>query len=345
MSKLLSVIRGALVDRSSLGGLTGTAYISVTTKSYLHIGSGKELIALDPEIVDVVLRSKSLAEVVRYLRTLRGASVGSKCFEFVRYGGKLCIPGSSIKGLIRSRLELLAKPINNSIESCFRVPSPPITTKPPKGVHGWRHVRIWWDAPAQDRRPTCNPLQEGYIELCVVCNIFGAPGVASRVFFSNACCTSDVKTVKKVLDYGECLELVPPNTVFKGSFSFRGLRLEELGLILIGAGAREDGGFNEVLMGKSKYRLRRLGGKSIELGRVLFSINAFRFRKYLELPKELNNIISKCRYEDSVIICEGDIARELISHLVKLAKSKYRSFKEATQFSEVVRKDEVSKEG
>ncbi len=348
MVKIVNVIKEPFTGRDVLVGLTGVISYELVTRSYIHVGSGRSILGVSKDLANAVKRANILEDALRIFKLPQyREGVRFTCLELVRYGGKVCIPGSSIKGVVRSRLELLSSPINDRVESCFRVvDSPPMQVQPPQGSQGWRHARIWWDAPSQERVSTCNPL-EGDYSLCVICDIFGAPGVASRVFFSNAC-SDKVEVETKVLDYGECLELIPPNKSFLGELSFTSLKPSELGLVLLGMGAGSDGTFKEILLGKSRYRIRRAReGSKLELGRVVFKLRSIKLRdyslsEYLSNEPKLKEILSKCSRSNYSIICRDEVLNELISELVRKALTKFKTFSKADTFSEVRRKLELS---
>ena len=342
----LSVVKRPYTGRDSLAGLTGVINYELLTKSYVHVGSGKTVLGVSKELVSAISKADTLERILRSIKNSR-PGVTSTCLELIHYGDRVCIPGSSIKGIVRSRLELLSSPINDEVESCFRVVgSPPMLNPPPPGSQGWRHARIWWDAPSQDRISSCDPLSTGDYSLCVICDIFGAPGVASRVFFGNACTAEKVGIRTEVLDHGECLELIPPNTMFLGEFSFTNLKPEELGLVLIGMGARSDGNFTEILLGKSKYRLREIStGTKVELGRVIFRLRRIELRDYsiskYSVDPRLTELFSKCLKSGYSIMCENNVLRDLIKELVHRALDTFKTFRKAESFSEVRRKLEL----
>lgn len=337
----VKVLRKGHTPRHTLLGLNGVVEFKLRTVTYLHIGSGKSLSTIPKSLVSAVAGAETLENLIKSLSADYVSA--PECMETLRYGDRLCVPGSSIKGVIRSRLELLSSDGKLS-ESCFRVDRSRALREPlPKGTPGWRHTHIWWDAPSEIRGPPCNPTAMGGYSLCTICDIFGAPGVSSRVFFGNACTASHVVTEVKALDHGECLELIPPNTVLEGEFGFVNLRRDELGLVLLGMGARLDGSFTEILMGRSKYRTRTLSnGKHVELGRVRFSVNRVTFYRHHgvggEELLELDNVLSKCSKESYKVVCEGEAITALISVLIKDAINKHRVFKKALSFSEVSRK-------
>lgn len=250
-------------DRSELGGdrLTGVVDARVSCISWVHVGSG----SVEPVDVPRVSREKLRALSMDDMMRAWGGAAAKEAAAFVKYSGEPVIPGSSLKGVVRSRLELLITSSNGESYSCFR-----LSTRPPReprvGSHGWRHVRVWSPSPSEDRRGCPGG------DVCPVCNLFGAPGLASRVFFGNFSLEEGGLEVLE-LDHGEVVEAARPGSVFSGRVSFMGLEPWELGLLLVGMGAREDGGFVDILLGKSKYRVRvRREGGEVEMGRVRFGV-------------------------------------------------------------------------
>ncbi|MHA1606987.1 MAG: RAMP superfamily CRISPR-associated protein [Candidatus Freyarchaeota archaeon] len=161
---------------------------------------------------------------------------------FHRSKGTICIPGSSIKGAVRTLVEA----ISNSCVSTLK-------SKERKAV-GKKHAR-------------CNP-EEG--ELCVGCNLFGAAGYRGRISFSDAFPTGDVKLVK--VKIGELftpkrfkgrkiyenrrfqpldsqhpeanhrfVEAAPRNTKFKTTLHFENVSEEELGIVFHALGWKTEG--------------------------------------------------------------------------------------------------------
>ncbi len=336
--RVLGVRRLPYTTRDRLKGLTGRLRFSILTKSYLHVGSGRESLDIGEDLLEAVRSCGSLEEIVDRIRRGELRVSGSECLTVVRYGGLVCVPGSSIKGLVRSRLELTVRPVDDYVEACLRVISQSGGRRAPASV---MHARIWGDSLSLSRDQPCNPLSLGSYDLCPVCNIFGAPGVASRVFFGNAC--SNAETSFREFEKGMCLELIPPQTVFSGELMFLGLAPEELGLILIGMGARKDGGFNDVLLGRSKYRrLKSVDGKLLEFGRVVFSVNSISFRKYGGVNvREALRLPESCKEHNGYVECDSQAVGELVPTLVDLAVSKFKSFAETPNFSEALKRDEL----
>ena len=254
--KNVSVIRSEYTPRDSyLNGLTGKISLTLKTLSYIHIGSGAFKLYVDINVVKRFIeyfKRRGFDYALSSMSDKITKAISYDFSAFTRYGDKITIPGSTIKGLLRSRLELLFKGTSGSTNACFSKAGIPLSVVPNKGLHGWRHVRIWGNVVFENRGPPCNLTSLG-TNVCKVCDIFGAPGLASRVFVGNFYPVNNNVTERKELEYGEKLEVVKPGVTFKGDITFHSLTLDELGLIFIGLGAKKDGTFVPILIGCLLY--------------------------------------------------------------------------------------------
>lgn len=317
-------------DGSAEEALTGLmrlrCEVSTEPPSFLHIGSGSLVFAAKPGELGA---SMSFDEAVSAVRR-RPQLARYEYMGLVRYGGVPCIPGSSLKGTCRARIELLTRAADNTVPVGFRQATPPPASRPAKGTHGWRHFRIWEPATWEDRGPDCDATKGGSV--CAACDIFGAPGLSSRVFFGNLAAERGAQVYELELDYGERVEAVGPGAVFRGEASFSWLRPFELGLVLIGLGAKEDGSFAKILLGKSKYRERRivraspgtwrglsLAGAKARFGVVEFSLEEVRLVRGMTRCEALPS----CGVEEGPYIAyRGDCLKELVKWLVGEARKK-----------------------
>lgn len=267
-------------------------------ESYLHIGSGG--FSLVQPSVD--LRQKDPEEAIRLLSRSIVRDVG----EFMKIGGNPVIPGSSVKGNVRSRIELSFIPKEGKVRSCLIRSSPP-RREPRVGESGWRHYRIWGEALKADRR-ACD-----YTKLqtvCLVCDIFGTAGLAGLVFFGDFVGRNDMITTLS-LPNGEKIEVAKPGSQFAGEITFVNLKPEELGLILYGMGIRDSRIGKPVLLGKYKYQRN-----------LLYRFGVVRY------------IIEKVEYQGF----EGsidDIVRELVSSAVKTFGDELRDVDEVRKLEEI----------
>lgn len=332
-------------DRQDPSLMIGELSATVTASSYLFISSGsskpiiKDLDELLKLIPDVSKASLGLAEKVASSVPPRWDYVDPmSVFNGHRY--LPYIPGSSLKGAIRSRVEMLLS------SSCFRVGYQPLR-EPPRHGHGWRHAKIWKPegvSVAVVRRPPPCDLNRSE-DVCPVCDVFGAPGLASRVLFGSFM-PVDFQLDDLDLDHNERVKAVKQGSVFRGSIHFS-LKLQELGLLFIGMRLHED---RPILLGKSKYRLRlRLPSREqVVFGRAKIGLDAI---KLARIPQ--GSMDERARrlfevYYDNGIRYLIDRAKhgEKLDEFVESAVSKAKEFygrQLVVNYDEVSRLEELSK--
>jgi len=215
-----------------------TFRLKVASDSYLFVGSGIPGIDFDIKTVDKLLTTKELAEIEKYARKL---SIFDK---MSMAGGRVVIPASTLKGAVRSRIELMFKPYNGQIDSCLIITGPLVR-------RAWRYRKIYGkvkDRYAEESSDFC----------CIVCDMFGRggkSGLASKIFFSDAIPENvSVKTVNVIFDRGRArLKVVEPESTFTLSVQCYNILDEQLALLLKGLGVLDD---TPILLGAYKYRER-----------------------------------------------------------------------------------------
>lgn len=321
MSSALRVSIARHTDRDRLSSddmLTGAIEATVSALSYIHISSREEL-EYNEAIVRRLMR-EGIERVLKDLNRYRGELEGAFSLRIaaVKYGGRLCIPGSTVKGLLRARLEYLAEPYDGSIDSCFRV----VGGRSKAASH--RHEKIWGYRLTGTRvvagGESCDPNQTNGA-VCSVCNIFGAPGLVSRIYVGNFCAGegSPAERVIEVLElpYGERLEAVRPGTSFGGRIIFRGVTPEELGLLFIAMGYDSTGRIMPVLIGRHKYMYS-------EMGKALFSVQAVTLRVYSAQQGKFGGLDISPRFQGFEAILDQKSTNEFIKHCIQRALSRYR---------------------
>jgi RAMP superfamily. len=208
--------------------------------------------------------------------------------EFAVLNSKKVIPGSSFKGTIRSRIEYKFKPykIGDSYYSysCFSVTGRP-TTSP-------NHV-IFWTEEVLLNRQSCKYDEEESPYVCIVCDMFGAPGLSSRYFFSDLVLEKgDVELLKDM----NGIEAVKPNSIFSGEIVGINTNFVELGILFGGLELYSD---IPVLIGAFKYQYipklkKSLFRNKFEFGTVKFELVDFEPKN---IAKDVNEVISKARSE------------------------------------------------
>ncbi|ABL78687.1 RAMP superfamily CRISPR-associated protein [Thermofilum pendens] len=245
------VARRAPRSRSVLEGLAGRLEVALVADSYLHVGSGVQRVSVP---VEEVRSSASRARTRRELEDLVARLSGKIELDYaqpVYAGGRLVVPGSSVKGNVRSRLELSFKPKNGVARSCLiRATEGPVAP-PKKGEQGWRHFRVWEASLSYPGREACE-YSEDSPEVCLLCDIFGTAGLQGLVYFGDLV-AARAETERVELYAGEKLLAVKPGGRFEGAVTFRNLKPAELGLLLYGMGFRDGRMGRQVLLGKHKY--------------------------------------------------------------------------------------------
>lgn len=241
--------------------------LTVANNSYLHVGSGET--GYDPS---------RLKETREYVKKTPTSEIDLELFEIPRGIGQVAyfnrrndepiIPASTIKGSLRSRIELLFAPHNNEIPACFVIQSHRIDER-----SAWRHLKLY--GYLSDRKETipqrfqCRRLPN----VCVVCDIFGTMGLRGLVQFSDAAPVSKVQTQQIQQRIGGLIEVVGPGTKFSGEIYGVKLSDSRIGLLLKGMGILDN---QHILMGLSRYRRVNTDTGSLIFGHVQFSLdNAF----------------------------------------------------------------------
>lgn len=309
----VEVIRSPPRNRDIIQHLAGKLYITILSQSYLHVGSGKELKIDRSKISGIVKRMK---EDPYYIKSELQKQF-HQLLEFSSTGGVLVIPGSTVKGNVRSRLELSFKNTNGKVNSCFMRASI-IRAEPSKGMQGWRHYNIWRETILENRGPQCDYTQSNAV--CLICDLFGTNGLKGLVEFSDFVQDRN-RSMVEILDlpYNMRVEAVTKDSLFKGVVTFFNITPEELGLILLGMGIKERKTGRPVLLGRLKYR-RDLEGKTF--GRVVYSVDRIELSRY-----------SKPLFFDQSIIIEpgsslsGELLDSVINRLTILAMKRYPDLK------------------
>lgn len=330
---LQKLSRVPLTSRSALQGVTGVIVFSLKLLDGVHVGSGElNLIVRDLNAVKrfsrEILAKKNIERVGAEIVNL--ISIGLK---FVKLGTKLCIPGSTLKGVVRTRLELIAgkRGSGDTSSACLTFAGPPLTKLPTPGSQGWRHARIWGRAVSIDREAESYLEEEFVSELCPICNLFGAPGVASRTLFSNACCDNCSTHVCTVSEYNMRLEILSPGTVLKGSIALRGVVVEELGLLLIGMGF-DGNNFKPILIGRLKYAGEGMGRALLSLEKLIVAIYSVDYLEKLGVG---------VKQGDEGYVVEGDELKKLVYTAFAKARERYPDIE---PFSEAEEKERISQQ-
>ncbi|MEM4677390.1 MAG: RAMP superfamily CRISPR-associated protein [Candidatus Korarchaeota archaeon] len=264
MPKKVEVLRREPKVRSRFEELCGVIYATLTADSYVHVGSSKIPLTVNENLLAKLIKSGE-----RDIRKLLQAVEFEEMIPFNVSGGRPVIPGSSIKGNIRSRLELSFRPKDGYVRSCFIRASP--VKKSRKGRSSWRHSKIWGSVLFEERGRPCDLTKMG--KVCLICDLFGTTGLKSLIDFSDFVGESDARDMLESLslEYGMRLLAAKPGSKFSGRILFHNLSPSELGLLFIGMKVGKS-----VLLGRLKYR-HVVSGRTF--GKVKYDVRAIEFLK------------------------------------------------------------------
>ncbi|MCX8171786.1 MAG: RAMP superfamily CRISPR-associated protein, partial [Candidatus Bathyarchaeota archaeon] len=211
LSEKVNVLRREPRDRSRFKGLCGIIHTTLLADSYIHIGSSTIPLTVNEEILTNLVKSgrKDIASLLRAAKFM-------EVIQFNISGNRPTIPGSSVKGNIRSRLELSFRPKNGYVRSCFiRAGRPPIK-EPERGTHGWRHHKIWGSVLFEERGLPCDLTRMNNI--CLICDLFGTAGLKSLIDFSDFIGEGNIEDILEELslEYGMNLVAAKPGSKFNG---------------------------------------------------------------------------------------------------------------------------------
>ncbi len=310
------VRRKRYTDRSLRKGITGKIILKLKAVSPIHVGTGTKRYHPDEKTVNAASKL-DFKDLVRMFREGK-LDFGEEIQETCRCRGVPCIPGSTMKGLVRSFIELSMTGGKGEVCSCFSKASYYVES----GLRGTRHYRVWGETVLEDRGYPCNPATTGDYSLCVTCDLLGAPGVASRVMFGDMVADKTASTALmkiSVVNGTTLIEAIPENTLLAGEIVFDSITVSELGLVLAGLGARPDGGFNRILVGRFKYRPVTLLWSS-EKGVVNQRVRMGRARveslEFRVLDSRGEELIKQGCYKD-------EQARRIVAESVKHALQEY----------------------
>lgn len=181
---------------------------------------------------------------------------------------KYYIPGSSIKGAIRSRLEYKLKPyqVNGVLYSysCYIAQNPRLQER-----FAVNHIAYWGKDVAIIRERCRGP------EVCITCDLMGSSQLASRIHFSDA-----MMTEGKVIQLSDLnVEAATPNSKFTLSMTGINMNLTELGLLFH---AMELYSKNPILIGLFKYRFNDKIGKTPYNGKFTFGKLKLKLKNFKE---------------------------------------------------------------
>ncbi len=256
MQALVKVIRSSPRPRDRFEGISGVLNASIRTcsaaagdplDSYLHVGAGTLRLSMEKEYVEQLLTHAELRrDLERVVEDLE-SKISLDYSEFAGTREGPVIPGNSVKGNVRSRLELSFVPKGDFIRSCLIV-----SGSSPPGWEEHTHFKLWRSSLSFSREGPCS-YTKGLGGVCLLCDLFGTAGLQSLIQFSDFV-GKNVNLHPINLPTGERFLAAPPGSTFTGKIVFRNLKAPELGLLLYGMGIRNSKLGKPVLLGRMKYR-------------------------------------------------------------------------------------------
>jgi hypothetical protein len=243
-------------------------------------------------------------------RLLNGIDISKRKFKksmsFPRLLNNYFIPGSSIKGAVRSRIEYKLKPtkVGDSFisYSCYIAESSFLNR-----LFAKNHLTFWGDD-ASYFRFSCN-----VPKVCVVCDLFGTQSLASRVSFSDALLTSPTSASLEFLKDLN-IEAVKPNSKFNLRIDAINLNLVELGLLFLGF---EIFSGSPILIGSFKYRYNPKITKKLYRGKFSFGLLKFNLVNFNEF---ISNELSRMTTNELVEKTKEELLNSELSNFIDYNK-------------------------
>lgn len=304
----LKVLRNNPRDRSTYRDLCGLIDVSIITdNSYLHVGSGRERFEVNLNKLKEIYTKRKYIDI----NTIKELQLKAGYSDFVSTSKGIVIPGSSVKGNIRARLELSFHGFNGSVRSCFLRASHIVRAN--KGESGWRHQKVWSETVFEDRGFPCDYTKNNNV--CLICDLFGTSGLKSLIGFSDFI---GLNVKLEALDLPK-VYAAAPSSEFNGKISFMNLKDYELGLILLGMGIVNSSIGRSVTLGRFKYK-GLISDK--KFGRIKYKINKIilnRFSSKLIINYLTFNPGSSIESEDLNTLC-----KELVNLSLKHFENEFK---------------------
>ena len=246
---MVEVVRGPATDRAATVPVRAVVRL-VVVSDHLFVGkSVADYVGFARDRAGEVLR-KYGDQALRMEKALNEVAAAFSTADTLPAvnGEEFVVPGSSVKGAVRSMLELAFKPVNGRVGACMAVTAG-------KGLPSYRHTELLARL-GTVVRPPC----EG-VEACVLCDVFGNRSLSSRAFFT------DFKPEQKPPKLVDCVVGGGRYSVYARGQSFIGEVViyvrdvrdpVEAGLVLIGMGILPDGSV-PIPIGALKYSCTDFG--------------------------------------------------------------------------------------
>ncbi len=223
---------------------------------------------------------------------------------FPKINDKYVIPGSTLKGAIRSRIEYKLAQKDNKSPSCYIIED---NFYPQYAANH----RKFWGKDVVISKPPCDIRKDN--KVCIVCDMFGSPSLSSLVSFSDAYMSSG--RIEKLNDLG--YEAAAPGSTFDLKITCFNFDEVRLGLLLLGLEIYSN---SPIIIGMFKYRYNKKFGrfyKDKNIGMLRFELkdmidhtgkeyNIEETIKKCKVKLEQDNSINQyIRWERGVILSES----------------------------------------
>lgn len=280
--------------------------LTVLENNFAFIGSSKdELSTISQNVFDQQLElDEKIQNISNKINPLNST---------ILMDGKPYIPGSTIKGMIRFRVEHSFKPDSGGgLTACFIKQG---RTGPKQEIEHFLKKFGYWP-----KIPDTRPPEETKFDFkkkkmpdqfCKVCDLFGNQILASRAIFSDAYVQNlDALEVVEILVLGNIIEkkVIPPKTQFTFTININNVTQDDLALLLLGMNLHNDG---TLLMGMHKYSPPKgREGTFLQFGRIK-----------LEIQEILDIFLSEKSYDEFTLKDPRGIADFIEDHRKNLLKA------------------------
>lgn len=241
---------------------------------------------------NIDINDNYIQNVIRNIRQLQKSQSRN---IFPKVDETYFIPGSSIKGAVRSRIEYKFMPKEGKSMSCYIVED---DFNPRYAIN---HIKFWGERVAISRW-RCNPMRDNNI--CIVCDMFGSQLISSLVNFGDAyMIEGDVERLNEF----NGLEAVKPNSRFElevTCFNFDHIRL---GLLFLGF---ELFSKSPIILGMFKYKYNPNITDKLFRGKYAIGLLRFELKEIIDdleehhsldkIIQETNNALKNSEFNEYI---------------------------------------------
>jgi len=283
--------------------------LTVLENNYIFVGSARDELAKVPdsvyeEKIDLDKKLEKIADLIKPMSSI------------ILIEDEPYIPGSTLKGMIRFRVEHSFKPDKNGkIYSCFIKQAHPEIKENIKNFL----IKFGYFPNEVEARQNEDIRSD---QFCKVCDLFGNSNLASRVIISDAKPLNEIKLEELNISekWNDIRRVIPPKSQFKFTINLNNGDMEDLALLYLGMNLHNDG---TLLLGMNKFAPKKNDkGQIIHFGRIK-----------LELIKILEFSNDKKGFSEKEISTSEEINNfnEKILNEIKKFEDQLRNFSETSE--------------